>query len=287
MKASDHQLIIDYPLTVQFPDLDGPYLLLNWWCYDEQNHVTVARTEEQIIQIFKRLLEDDQYSDAKPVAIWSIDIVRPPDEMLLRIAKLRRSQEIDSFGHWISRSLLVLEEAGRPLPKGFTKCSVYEPNEDGDVTDDFMRERHYNCRSCVDGYCFDSKQLYTKARDDYRIFQDTAGRRGYIRGRPRASTAGLANPDRPLFQVVDRHGDHSDGSCVERINKYSDSYFQDVKFFCHATKLKMPAPLLKMRADLDVQLEALHASRAAESKAESEARERQTVDQLQKFFDSL
>jgi hypothetical protein len=249
-------LLKDYPLVVQFPKLQGQYLMLNWWSHEEQNHVSLAKTEQQIIQIYQRLLDDKSYYGAEPVNLYRINIVAPPLWLQLRCARRKMRSERRNFGQWLGDSLREMEPS---IPAGFTRCSEYRPDErqgydSSDASDEWNSTRHWGCRNCHNGYRFPIplSQLFLKKRDIWLKIISSDIALGLRRASAGPSQAPMADPLKPLYAVQNRHGHHQDGTFLLEVGRPEDSgIHDDVKFFCHADQLPMIPELPKMLKDRD------------------------------------
>lgn len=281
MNPTDKQLIADYPLVVGFPRLEGKYLLLNWHCHDIQNSIAVAKDAKGLVACFETAI--DREWDAQPVAVWEIEIVAPPLALQLKAANLNRKHEIASFGGWLVRSALTLEEADGKLPTGMRHCALYKPKPEEEGGDEFCREHHIGCRNCTDGVVFKLKDFYPKLRQKYR--NDTpAYHAGYMSGAKIASQAPLADPARKLFEAFDQHGHHSEGSNLREVKKTDTGYFHEPKFFCHAVKMEMPAGLVLVREAMDRKIAQREEERSAQYKADQVKDQNEAATRARKLF---
>lgn len=280
-KAED-QLLKDFPLAVGHPSLQGQHLMLNWWSHNEQNHLSVAKTEDQLVTIFERVLADQRSDDAKPVAVWAINVVKPPRWLELRTARLRQEQEIDAFKGWVARSALVLAEAGKPLPPAVTRCPLYRPRRADSEPDQWQAERHSDCQDCTDGLRFKLEDFYPRLQQKYRSemirFQS-----GYMKI-ANASRAPVADPKTPLFEARVTTGHHREGTGLIEIKKNHSGFFQEVLFFCHATKLEMPKRLLDLAIARDAAWRKEQDDRQAEISAERLKNEAEAIANAEAFF---
>lgn len=279
-KTEEEQLMKEFPLAVGHPSLSGPYLMLNWWCHDEQNHLSVAKTEDQLVEIFERVLGDQRSDDAKPVAVWAIEIVKPPRWLELRAAKLQKKHEIEAFRAWIARNAIVLLEETGKLPAKTRRCIAYTPPKDGgDYTDEWSTKHHTGCKNCQDTVVFKLKDFYPLLREEYR--QQMAP---YGRSLKFASRAKVADPKKKLYEVRTIHGHHEDGAGLVEVKKTDSGFFQTPLFFCHAEKLPMPQRLLDLAAKRDAKWAAREERRKEEFRLERAKNTVKALQQAERIF---
>lgn len=288
--VEEAQLLGNYPLRVQFPKLAGRYMMLNWWTHNEQNHLTLGKTEEQVAAIYKKLLTDpnSEFKQAEPVAFFQIDIVSPPWDLRVRSARKLREEELRSFSSWVSGAARELIEAGDPLPEGFSKCSNWASRwDDADPPDEFEQERHMACKNCNDGLVFDAEKLFAEKR---RLYLNAPSLVLVVPrlGRGGPSEAPVADPERNLFIATDRHGHHSDGSILEQVmpDEVIGGYGTPIKFFCHATKLDVPKVFTDLRVDMDEQWAKSQEQFRAAYRAKNDADAKRLLDYYRSFFRS-
>lgn len=283
-KAQQDQLIKDFPLAVAFPRLTGSYLLFNWWTHNEQNHLTLAKDQKGIEAVYRSLLEDpkNRHDDAKPVALWQIEIVRPPRKLELKAAKVMRKSELRSFRSWLGYRASALHKAGKPLPNGMTVCTNYDPPKDYDAKDPFNIEHHFACQNCESLISFSTDEFYPKLCLAHRADRKY-GMNNDMKIQE-ASTAELANPEAYLYEVHVEHGHHENGAGLRAVEKGHSGYFQDVLFFCHSKKLEMPQSILKLRSDRDAADEEIKKKNAAKYKAQQKKRDDEELEQSLKLF---
>lgn len=280
-KTEEEQLMKEFPLAVGHPSLSGPYLMLNWWCHDEQNHLSVAKTEDQLVEIFERVLGDQRSDDAKPVAVWAIEIVKPPRWLELRAAKLQQKNEIEAFRDWIAHNAILLEEETGKLPEKTSRCAKYVPPDDGGdwLKDEWNTKYHSRCANCTQAIAFKLEDFYPRLKEEYRSQMAPYGRRLKF-----ASRAKVADPKKKLYEARTVHGHHQDGAGLVEVKKNDSGFFQELLFFCHAEKLPMPQRLLDLAAERDAKWEKAKAKRSAELKAERASNTVKALQQAIRIF---
>lgn len=276
---TDQELLAEYPLPVSFPKLQGEHYMLIWWTYSESNNIIMARTPEQLIELWRILLNsrDGNRAHAAPRRVYKIDIVSPPKSFQRSYAKEARRGELIHFVHWLSSKLDLLDE----LPSGFSKCPKCAPPEKLASYQQHEKNAHSDCSNCRDGYVFDLEEQHQRLKAKYRMEQRRAARVG----KPsRSSVAPLKKKGKALFMVTDAFGEGQDGTMVSQVTSGRDCFLEKIKFFCHAEELKMPEEILSLRKKTDLKLEKSYRLREKEIDAERAEEGRKLRLQAKELF---
>lgn len=275
-------LLEQHPLPVKFPTLTGRYFMLVWWSHNEQHHVIVGRTRKGVIDTYLTIIRQrkhdrlSEWNDAEPRRFYEIEIVSPTRAMRVAYAKNQHRFEFEAFRSWLSTTADQLKPEMIP---GVSPCPGYAGKED--EGDPWMVETHYDCKNCERGYTADWEQMYLKLREKYLPHSY------HSRGAAKASVARLPRKGEKVFTVQDRHGHHSDGTIVQEVPKKHGGWFQEVKFFCHATELPLPEEVVAGRRAEDDYWEKVRKGREEEDRRLQDARESEHRRKVREVFSGL
>jgi hypothetical protein len=267
-------LIEEYPLNVNFPNLIGSFKALSWWTHDLQHALILAKTEPALIKTFEAILK--VRSDAQPKKCFNLEIVSPTEELKLTHATIAHENERGNFKFFIKSTALELHEAGL-LPKSVKICNNYKINPESELAqdpDDYWEKYHDSCINCNDSFVLDIEELYLAKRFLYR---EKEGRTA--RGAP--SKAPPPNPDMKIFAASPDFGDHGNGTTLVLADKCS---LYNVNFYCHADIVPIPQKLLDVQATLLSAQKELKKKKADEYKEHLLQGQRKRLEPKLEFF---
>lgn len=126
----------------------GRWLILHWWTDHERGHLAFARTQAGLLRTAAIILREEPHATMKEVL--EIEMVAPSDAMVELAARHDRWDAIEDFCRFIVSRLTEAREAGQALPPPFSLCDSYE-SENPDEDQEWAKERHYDCKHCMDG----------------------------------------------------------------------------------------------------------------------------------------
>lgn len=220
MLLTEKELLEQWPLNVGIPQLQGHYFLFNIHTYNLQGHALLGKTLDCVIETFIKKL--DYNFQTKPVSLYEVDIVSPPQKMRLVYAKEQYVHAQRMFKTYVE--FYVRENPTSKMPAGVKLCTnnIFH-GQDSDIS--------YSCPDC-DGSLiksFDSKVLENKYLKKYI--------KEHIKHVPhKPCLAPPADPRKKLYVAQTSAGHHQSGLELMKpgVNLYK------ITFACHARKLKIP-----------------------------------------------
>ena len=261
----------------------GSRFLLHWWSYNDQNHVTVAKTVETAASSYEKALEKDE--DAKVEALWQARLVLPPADIVCAVAKHRYREDLRSFKSWVCYMAKELLEQTGELPLGFRACP-YEPREDARESEDY-REDHIGCVLCDDRAVFWGGAPWSEVFEEKKALWRA---KGWTKGRPgsrKPFDGDLAVPGDKLRVATGHFGDHSSGAVIEEasLRHVYNLCNREVLFFFHGEKMEVPRVFAELRGEAAARWAVKKEERDLKFRAEREAENKKTLETAKKLFD--
>lgn len=275
---TEDQLLTEFPLGVQFPLLTGKWLLFNWHSHNEQNHIVLAKSVGAIAATFRRVVFTEnpklfsEAYDAKPVAMYKIEIVSPSKSNRKAYAVWQAENEFRGFKDHVSS----MAKRAKTLPAYMERCSQYKTSLSPEDTSSWYEEEHLHCANCHNGFKFDAERLYEEKRAAYRKHDLV------YRGKPvRPSIAAVADAGKTVYEVKAGTGSEPLVKVKSRNQFFQPEY---IAFFCTAKRIEMPKPILDVAKERDDEVVSWKAKREKENAAEQARREQQAIDEAEEFL---
>lgn len=231
MRPTVDELVARYPVKFNLPFKDG--FLLLWHSESEGQRSILARTERQVVDVFKSDVERHGLVEARE--FWRVSAVAPPGWYREACAEAAYAEDVRQFAagvvgmvHWV-----VFGAKYDPRPDlasfaGFRACAG-RVDEEGDVA-------HYGCSPpCEQGIL---------PRDDpsWEDFYERAGRRPPAlredSGETPAGDLPDCDPDRVLYALHGDFGHHRDGLSIRTVRR-GEHVHEDQMLF-HGTREEVP-----------------------------------------------
>jgi len=269
----------DDRIRVVYPH-GGRRVLLHWWTEDDRGHVIIANTERSAYATAMSVFEE--HTDVEIKDYCEIDIVAPSTVMHARYAASQLDKRIFMFHREVISALHDVVAVGHALPAFFVPCETYVPDEDDADPDEWAREKHYDCKYCVEKIKLvgmTPSGMYSRWYEAWRAVHPV---NEYVDPKKALSRAAVTDVETSLQYARPAFGPHASG--IELCAWDSDCPNSDALFFFRRVRNLATTALQDVIDSLESTRTSRNEKREAERIAERERFERECIETTLTFF---